>query len=120
LTDGLQRLDFAPRDAQPTADVTSTLEAIRAEPERGIYLLFDFHALLGYAMGQRMLREIVQRQRSAAHTLVLVGAKVELPDELEALALRVPLAQTRPLSVLMREQVEALRAWVQGRCVAAD
>jgi SpoVK/Ycf46/Vps4 family AAA+-type ATPase len=30
------------------------------------------------------------------------------------------LKQTRPLSVLMREQVEALRAWAQGRCVAAD
>jgi SpoVK/Ycf46/Vps4 family AAA+-type ATPase len=30
------------------------------------------------------------------------------------------LQQTRPLSVLMREQVEALRAWAQGRCVAAD
>ncbi len=30
------------------------------------------------------------------------------------------LKQTRPLSVLMHEQVEALRAWAQGRCVAAD
>ena len=30
------------------------------------------------------------------------------------------LAQTRPLSVLMSEQVEALRAWARGRCVAAD
>jgi SpoVK/Ycf46/Vps4 family AAA+-type ATPase len=30
------------------------------------------------------------------------------------------LEQTRPLSVLMREQVDALRAWAQGRCVAAD
>ena len=30
------------------------------------------------------------------------------------------LKQTRPLSVLMREQVEALRAWAQGRCVPAD
>jgi hypothetical protein len=35
-------------------------------------------------------------------------------------ALRAALAQTRPLSVLMREQVDALRAWAQGRCVAAD
>ena len=30
------------------------------------------------------------------------------------------LKQTRPLSVLMREQVEDLRAGAQGRCVAAD
>jgi len=28
--------------------------------------------------------------------------------------------QTQPLSVLMREEVEQLRAWAQGRCVPAD
>lgn len=121
LTDGLQRLDFARRDAPSSADVTSTLEAIRAEAERGIYLLFDFHGLLGYAMSQRMLREIVQRQRSAAHTLVLVGAKVELPEELEALALRVPLAlpDLKALAAIMRG--EAL-AWQRehGRRLEVD
>jgi ATP-dependent Zn protease len=35
-------------------------------------------------------------------------------------ALLHALQQTRPLSVLMREQVDTLRAWAQGRCVAAD
>jgi SpoVK/Ycf46/Vps4 family AAA+-type ATPase len=30
------------------------------------------------------------------------------------------LEQTRPLSVLMREQVQALRAWARERCVPAD
>ncbi|HRO25846.1 MAG TPA: AAA family ATPase [Luteimonas sp.] len=34
--------------------------------------------------------------------------------------LRAELRQTRPLSVLMREQVEALRAWALGRTVPAD
>ena len=120
LTDGLQRLDFA-QAASIAPDATTTLDAIRAASERGIYLLFDFHALLRYAMSQRQLREIVQRQRCAAHTIVLVGAKVELPDELEALALRVPLAlpDLKELAGILRG--EAL-AWQndQGRRLDVD
>jgi hypothetical protein len=42
------------------------------------------------------------------------GAPPDQPTLIRALQ------QTRPLSVLMREQVDALRAWAQGRCVAAD
>ncbi len=42
-------------------------------------------------------------------------------SELEDLTtLLAALAQTRPLSVLMREQVDALRTWAQGRCVMVD
>jgi hypothetical protein len=93
LTDGLGRLDFAQRAGEEVApDASATLEAIRAADERGIYLLFDFHPFLRYAMSLRQLREIVQRQKSAAHTIVLVGAKIELPEELDALSTRVPLA----------------------------
>ncbi len=121
LTDGLTRLDFSAPGAEVANDVNSTLEAIRAAPERGIYLLFDFDGLLGYAMSQRQLREIVQRQRSAAHTLVLVGAKVTLPEELEALALRVPLSlpDLKELAAILRG--EAL-AWQRehGRRLEVD
>ena len=92
LTDGLGRLDFAQPGAPVAPDASATLDAIRAADTRGVYLLFDFHPFLRYAMSLRQLREIVQRQKSAAHTVVLVGAKIELPEELEALATRVPLA----------------------------
>ena len=88
LTEGLSRLDFA-QHGDTAPDATATLEAIRHASEPGIFLLFDFHSFLGYAMTLRMLREIVQRQHSAAHTIVLIGAKIELPEELEALALRL-------------------------------
>src|SRR3546814_8367783 len=77
LTDGLGRLDFAQTVAGVAPDATATLDAIRAQDERGIYLMLDFHSLLRYAMSLRQLREIVQRQRSAAHTIVLVGARSE-------------------------------------------
>lgn len=39
------------------------------------------------------------------------------PDQAHLLA---ALAPTRPLSVLMREQVDALRHWSSSRCVPAD
>jgi hypothetical protein len=62
------------------------------------------------------LREIVQRQRSAAHTIVLVGAKIELPEELEALALRVPLSlpDIKELAGILRGEAAAWQR-EQGR-----
>jgi hypothetical protein len=54
----------------------------------GVYLLLDFHPYLGYASHQRALRDLIQRRHSEPHVLVLIGAKVELPAELEALAVR--------------------------------
>jgi hypothetical protein len=121
LTDGLSRLDFAENQNGVSADVTSTLEAIRAHGERGIYLMFDFHGLLGYAMSLRQIREIVQRHRCAAHTVVLVGAKIELPDELEALALRVPLSlpDIRELAGILRGEAAGWQR-EQGRRIEVD
>ena len=121
LTDGLGRLDFAQHEADVPPDATATLDAIRTHDQRGIYLMFDFHGLLRYAMSQRQMREIVQRHRCAAHTLVLVGAKIELPEELEALALRVPLSlpDIKELAGLMRGEAAA---WERenGRRIAVD
>ncbi|MEO6798747.1 MAG: ATPase, partial [Rhodanobacter sp.] len=121
LTDGLSRLDFGQGDNAVAADASATLEAIRAHSNPGIYLMFDFHPLLGYAMSLRQLREIVQRQRSVAHTIVLVGAKIELPAELEALALRVPLSlpDIRELAGILRGEAAGWQR-EQGRRIEVD
>ncbi len=121
LTDGLSRLDFAQHDDPVAPDATATLEMIRSAAEAGIFILFDFHPFVRYAMSLRMLREIVQRQRSAPHTVVLVGAKVKLPEELEALALRVPLAlpDIKELAGIMRGEAVAWQR-EQGRRVEVD
>ena len=58
--------------------------------------------------------EIEQTIVSALYDAAGSGAPPDQATLLHALA------QTRPLSVLMREQVEALRAWAQRRCVPAD
>jgi len=121
LTDGLSRLDFTQPGADIAPDASATLEAIRGHAERGIYLMFDFQPLLRYAMSQRQLREIVQRHRSAAHTVVLVGAKVELPDDLEALALRVPLSlpDIKELAGILRGEATGWQR-EQGRRIEVD
>ncbi|HEY5613862.1 MAG TPA: ATPase, partial [Lysobacter sp.] len=77
ITEGLRRLDLDREDAAETApDASSTLQAMRAADQRGIYLLFDFHPYLGYASTQRQLRELIQRRDCEPHLLVLVGHKV--------------------------------------------
>src|SRR5580765_4950737 len=94
ITDGLRRLDMAAADGDPAhetdsaPDATATLQAIRQNGEAGIYLLLDFLPYLRYPMTLRLLREICQRQHSAGHTLVLVGPKLELPEDIDALVTR--------------------------------
>lgn len=121
LTDGLIRLDFGRRDSNVPPDATATLQAIREASDAGIFLLFDFQRFLEYAMSQRMLREIVQRQRCAAHTVVIMGAQVALPAELEAPALRVPLSlpDIKELANILRGEAAAWQR-EQGRRLDVD
>src|SRR5690606_38350021 len=83
ITEGLRRVDLDGEDA-PIAppDATCTLHAIRALDQRSVCLLLDFHPYLGYATTQRLLRETMERRGTKAHTLVLVGARIELPPDL--------------------------------------
>jgi SpoVK/Ycf46/Vps4 family AAA+-type ATPase len=92
ITEGLRRIDMDREDPPEGApDATNTLRAIQEETQRGIYLMLDFQPYLGYAGTQRQLRDILQRRNCAAHTIVLIGAKIELPSGLDELALRFQL-----------------------------
>jgi AAA+ superfamily predicted ATPase len=92
LTDGLQRLDMT-LDEPPLAAVeaTATLQFIKEQRERAIFLLCDFHGYLRYPMTMRFVREIVDRVNAAAHTLVLIGVGIDIPKEIEAHTVRVDL-----------------------------
>ena len=92
ITEGLRRVDLDGEDP-PIAppDATGTLRAIRDLDQRSVCLLLDFHPYLGYATTQRLLRETMERRGSLGHTLVLVGAKIELPPDLEHHAVRFSL-----------------------------
>lgn len=123
ITEGLRRLDLDREDPpEGPPDASSVLRAIQAAEQRGIYLLLDFHPYLGYASHQRLLRDIIQRRHCQPHVVVLVGAKVELPAELESLAVRFTprLPDAAALLKLVREEAAAYARENGGRRVEAD
>jgi hypothetical protein len=123
ITEGLRRIDLEREDAAEIApDASTTLQAIRDADQRGIYLLLDFHPYLGYASTQRQLRDILQRRSGVPHVLVLVGAKIELPPELETLAVRFTPEppDAAGLLKLVREEAVAYARENGGRRVEVD
>lgn len=122
ITEGLRRIDLDREDAADTAaDVGSTLRAIRAAEQRGVYLLLDFHPYLDVAGTQRQLRDLVERRGSLPHVIVLVGAKVVLPPDLEPFAVRFrpQLPDLAALRKLVVEQADAYAREHGGKRVVA-
>ncbi|MDO5505818.1 MAG: AAA family ATPase [Pseudoxanthomonas suwonensis] len=123
ITEGLRRIDIDREDASEVApDASATLHAIREAPQRGVYLLLDFDPYLRYAGTQRMLRDILLRRDCQPHVIVMIGVKVELPPELDALASRFTprLPDANALLKLVREQVEDYAREHGGRRARAD
>jgi AAA+ superfamily predicted ATPase len=122
-TEGLRRIDMDREDeAEGPPDASAALQAIKQAEQRGIYLLLDFHPYLGYAGSQRQLRDIVQRRHCQPHVIVMVGAKMELPPELEAVAVRFnpQLPDANALLKLVREQAADYARENGGRRMEAD
>jgi hypothetical protein len=122
-TEGLRRLDMDREDAPEGApEAGAALQAIKAAEQRGVYLLLDFVPYLEYAGHQRQLRDIVQRRHCQPHVVVLVGARVELPETLEPLAVRFSprLPDAAALLKMLREEVAAYPAENGGRRVEVD
>ncbi|RZZ84070.1 AAA family ATPase [Pseudoxanthomonas winnipegensis] len=122
-TEGLRRLDMDREDAAEGApEAGAALQAIKAAEQRGVYLLLDFAPYLEYAGHQRQLRDIVQRHHCQPHVVVLVGARVELPETLEPLAVRFSprLPDAAALLKMLREEVAAYPAENGGRRVEVD
>ena len=123
ITEGLRRIDMDREDeAEGPPDASAALQAMKQAEQRGIYLLLDFHPYLGYASSQRQLRDIVQRRHCQPHVVVLVGAKVELPPELEAIAVRFNprLPDANALLKMVREEAIDYARENGGRRVEAD
>jgi hypothetical protein len=77
---------------------------------------------LGYASYQRALRELCQRRECLEHTIVLVGNKVELPPELDALAVRfsLRLPDERALRTMVLDEAKLYQKEHGGRRVEID
>lgn len=91
ITDGLKRQDMDIDEPSVAPEITHTLRDIQARTQTGIFVLFDAMPYLGYPGTQRLLRDIIQRDQCREHVLVMVGSKLELPDELQAHAARFSL-----------------------------
>lgn len=122
ITQGLQRLDLDEHGLPPCNDSSQLLETMHADPRRAIWLLFDFGPYLRYAMSIRRLREVVLGQAAARHSVVLVGAKVELPEDLESLATRfeVRLPDEAKLAAMLREEAFAYSREHGGKRVQVE
>jgi hypothetical protein len=123
ITEGMRRVDLDREDPPETApDISTTLQAIKSHDQRGIYLLLDVVPYLGYASTQRMLREIVERRGCQEHTIVLVGNKIELPPELESLAVRfnLQLPDENALLKMVNDEVALYMRENGGRRVVVD
>jgi len=123
ITEGLRRIDLEREDdAVGPPDASAALQMIQQADQRGIYLLLDFHHYLGYASHQRALRDLIQRRHSQPHVLVLIGAKVTLPPELEALATRFNprLPDANALLKMLREEAAGYAREHGGRRVEVD
>jgi AAA+ superfamily predicted ATPase len=70
------------------ADPTHALQQILAQKKAGIFLFFDLHPWLDEPVVVRLLREIGKQYEQVAHTLLLVSPSVEIPPELQSLAVK--------------------------------
>ncbi|WP_369935677.1 AAA family ATPase [Xanthomonas tesorieronis] len=123
ITEGLRRIDLD-REDEPSGppDASAVLQAIKQADQRGIYLLLDVVPYLGYASHQRLLRDIVERRHCQPHVLVLIGARIELPPELEALATRFNprLPDANALLKMVQEEAAGYAREFGGRRVEVD
>ena len=103
----------SPAGPGPSAPVRAEIFRLHLERRKLPVESFDLPALAQASEGFSGA-EIEQAIVSALYDAAGNGAP---PDQAHLLA---ALAQTRPLSVLMREPVNALRDWARDRCVPAD
>jgi hypothetical protein len=123
ITEGLRRVDLDREDPSEVApDISTTLQAIRNAEQRGIYLLLDVMPYLGYASYQRALRELSERRGCLEHTIVLVGNKVELPPELDTIAVRfsLRLPDENVLKTMVLDEAKLFQKEHGGRRVEID
>ncbi len=123
ITEGMRRIDMDREDEADVApDAGATLQAIYRHDQRGVFLLLDFAPYLKYAGTQRQVRDILQRRNCLPHVLVLVGNKVELPEDLEAHAVRYrpKLPAGEALLKMVKEEAAAYTREHGGKRVEVD
>ncbi len=92
VASGLQRIDLDMQPQTHAREPAQALAQIRATRTQGIYLMLDFHPYLEDPAHVRLIREIALGYGEAAHTLVFISHRCELPEELHSLSARFSLS----------------------------
>ena len=99
ITDGIQRLDLDLEAQRHNADPEEALRHIRATSKPGVFALLDFHPFLKEPVHIRLLKDIALAADEAKITLLLIGHRLEVPQELTGFTsrftLRLPDANNR-------------------------
>ena len=96
ITDGLQRLDLELEAQRHNAEPEDVLRHIRAVDKPGIYALLDFHPFLSEAINVRLLKDIALAAPDAKLTVLLIGHRFEIPQELATFSARFALRLPGP------------------------
>ena len=122
LTDGLRRLDIdfpAQRQLSAPPDL---LRHIRVTPQRGVYLLLDFHPFLADPLHVRLIKEIAQGYGELRRGLIFASHALEIPPEVRHLSarFRLRLPDRNRILALIREEAQAWQHAVKGRAFRAN
>lgn len=120
-TSGIRRVNG--RDA--AAGTTPLVEALRhilTTPAAGLYALLDPFPFLEDPVCQRFVREIAQGHSRCARTLVLVGARIDLPTEIQRMSATFALALPTASDIrkIFKEEIELWIAQHDGRKPGGD
>ena len=99
------------RNAIPeTREVAGALKHIHATPQNGIYALLDVHPYLADPVHVRILKSTALEYEKTPRTLVLVGHKIALPEELRQLSARFELVlpDSKAIRALIQEEAKHL------------
>jgi len=116
VADGLRRRSGALVDTIEAGTETRELEAalrhIAQSMHVGIYVLFDAHGFLQQPANQRLVKQIALEYAKRARTLVFVGHRLELPQELRRMSARfgLSLPDAAELKRILREEIAAWEA----------
>jgi hypothetical protein len=109
LTEGLRRVELDDPPNERLADPAELLRYIKVTPQRGIYLLLDFHPFLAEPLHVRLIKEVAQGYGDTARTLVFVSHALDIPPELRHLGARfsLRLPDRNRILALIREEAQA-------------
>lgn len=108
-TEGLRRRgrnETVPETRKPPA----LLHHLYSTAQNGVFALLDFHPYLGDPVHQRFLKTIAHEHERRGKTVVLVGPRIELPDDLSRMAARLELA-VPDATEIRRIMKEELQEW---------